>query len=127
MSGRCGTYGSYTRGCRCDDCRAAGTAYQRAYQRRRREERGLAKEPYDLPGIDEGDTSWMEHGACRNVGPDLFFPGRRSGRGTGAKTICAGCPVAEQCLDYALRTGQRYGIWGGMSYDERAVAMQAAS
>jgi WhiB family redox-sensing transcriptional regulator len=126
MSGRCGTYTSYTRGCRCDDCRAAGTEYQRAYQQRKREERDAGRDPYEPAGIDEGDTSWMERGACRSAGPQLFFPTRGSNGGNQAKTICQACPVTDECLDYALRTGQRYGIWGGMNYDERTQVQRKA-
>lgn len=36
-----------------------------------------------------------------------------------AKGICAVCPVIEDCLEYALETNQRAGIWGGTSEKER--------
>lgn len=36
-----------------------------------------------------------------------------------AKRICATCPVASECLDHALVVGERYGIWGGLTPDER--------
>jgi WhiB family redox-sensing transcriptional regulator len=36
-----------------------------------------------------------------------------------AKAVCARCPVAAQCLDYALATGQQHGVWGGTSEEER--------
>lgn len=34
-----GTYGQYTKGCRCDDCRAAKAEYQRDYLNRNPEQR----------------------------------------------------------------------------------------
>jgi hypothetical protein len=36
-----------------------------------------------------------------------------------AKGICYDCPIKKQCFDYALRTNQRHGIWGGTSPEER--------
>jgi WhiB family redox-sensing transcriptional regulator len=36
-----------------------------------------------------------------------------------AKRICAGCQVREQCLDFALRNGERDGIWGGATPEDR--------
>ncbi len=69
------------------------------------------------------DMSWRYRAACRAAEPDLFFP-----IGTGqaaldqlaeAKSICRGCPVVNECLAWALETGQNSGVWGGMSEDER--------
>jgi WhiB family redox-sensing transcriptional regulator len=36
-----------------------------------------------------------------------------------AKRICIGCPVRQECLDYALVSNQRFGIWGGLTEEER--------
>ncbi|MGD2044020.1 MAG: WhiB family transcriptional regulator, partial [Acidimicrobiia bacterium] len=36
-----------------------------------------------------------------------------------AKAVCSVCPVIEDCLQYALETNQRSGIWGGTSEKER--------
>lgn len=61
--------------------------------------------------------------ACRDQDPELFFPtgtGSLAIRQTAeAKKVCHRCPIASDCLSYALRTGQDSGIWGGMSEDER--------
>ena len=35
-----------------------------------------------------------------------------------AKAICATCPVADECLQYALDAGETRGIWGGVAIDE---------
>ena len=58
--------------------------------------------------------------------PELWFPGSEKpqdrlsrGRLRRAKAICHGCPVREECLIYAVRTGQRFGVWGGMTSRER--------
>ena len=36
-----------------------------------------------------------------------------------AKAICMECPVVTECLEYAIRTNQDSGIWGGTTEDER--------
>jgi len=63
---------------------------------------------------------WMADGACRNHpdAPWLWFP-HQGGDTDTPKAICAGCPVRQQCLTYALDTNQTYGVWGGTSERER--------
>lgn len=61
---------------------------------------------------------WQQHGACLASDPDTFFP-ERGEDSRPAKEICRGCPVRQECLDYALDTRQLYGIWGGTSERER--------
>jgi len=36
-----------------------------------------------------------------------------------AKAECRRCPVAAECLNYALRNGEKEGIWGGLTPEER--------
>lgn len=48
--------------------------------------------------------------------PELFF-----GRGKvrlEAKELCAGCPVRQQCLDWATVNDEQ-GVWAGTTRDER--------
>jgi WhiB family redox-sensing transcriptional regulator len=33
--------------------------------------------------------------------------------------VCAGCPVREPCLDYALSYETTHGIWGGLAERDR--------
>lgn len=67
---------------------------------------------------DAPDMSWYELGDCRGVDPDLFFP-ERGASTEEAKAVCAGCAVREQCLEFALTNGEKFGIWGGLSERER--------
>ena len=61
---------------------------------------------------------WTARGACRGADTAVFFT--EQGEATrSAKEVCAGCPVREECLDYALRNGEKFGIWGGTSERER--------
>lgn len=62
---------------------------------------------------------WQERGVCRQVDiGDMFFPDK-GGSTKEAKRICAVCPVAAECLQYALDHDERFGIWGGFSERER--------
>ncbi len=63
-------------------------------------------------------ADWIEQANCRGVDPELFFPAR--GKPTrDAKALCKGCVVREECLDYALAHGERWGIWGGTTERDR--------
>ncbi|MEM9714671.1 MAG: WhiB family transcriptional regulator [Actinomycetota bacterium] len=61
---------------------------------------------------------WWELSNCLGVDPDLFFP-ERGASTREAKEVCRGCVVREDCLEYALVNGEKFGIWGGMSERER--------
>lgn len=70
---------------------------------------------------DEPDNeAWQSQANCLGVDPDLFFPERGASTAE-AKAVCAGCVVREQCLEYALANGEKFGIWGGTSERERRV------
>lgn len=66
---------------------------------------------------------WRQAAACRYADPDLFFPISSVGKATEqiaiAKAYCKHCLVVRFCLDFALRTRQMHGLWGGMTEDER--------
>ena len=68
-------------------------------------------------------ANWRAAGACLSADPDLFFPISAKGPAdkqiARAKTICAGCRVRRECLEFALSHAQTYGIWGGTTADER--------
>jgi len=69
---------------------------------------------------DLSETPWQASANCLGVDPDLFFP-ERGGSTREAKEVCAGCVVRDECLDYALSTGEKFGIWGGLSERERRL------
>ena len=64
------------------------------------------------------DAEWMSQGRCRDVPPALFVPSDGLGVQQ-AQRICADCPVAEACLEYALVNRIDHGVWGGRSERER--------
>jgi WhiB family transcriptional regulator, redox-sensing transcriptional regulator len=75
------------------------------------------------------DRHWRLLAACRSADPDLFFPISSSGRSLAqvaeAKAICAECQVRRHCLAFALRTHQVYGVWGGLTEQERHPLISA--
>ena len=66
----------------------------------------------------EEDRSWQMQANCMGVDPDLFFP-ERGASTREAKEVCRGCVVRDDCLEYALANGEKFGIWGGRSERER--------
>src|SRR5208282_3483211 len=66
---------------------------------------------------------WRHIAACREVDPELFFPIGNSGPALlqieEAKQVCRRCTVMDECLRWAIDSGQDAGVWGGMSEDER--------
>lgn len=60
-------------------------------------------------------------GACRDHPQALFFPDRSQGPNGSdpAKEICEGCPVRQECLDWALTAPEEFGVWGGTTPTER--------
>jgi WhiB family redox-sensing transcriptional regulator len=68
--------------------------------------------------LGASELSWQIKGNCMGVDPDLFFP-ERGASTREAKEVCRGCIVREDCLEYALANGEKFGIWGGLSERER--------
>lgn len=81
--------------------------------------------PYRVPKPDtpSPDLSWQRSAACRDEDPELFWPIGNTGPALlqieDAKAVCRRCDVADRCLQWALETGQDYGVVGGMSEEER--------
>jgi WhiB family redox-sensing transcriptional regulator len=64
------------------------------------------------------DQRWREAAACRTVDVETFYPPAEHD-GREAKAVCFGCPVRETCLEFAIENGERFGVWGGLTPQER--------
>lgn len=64
------------------------------------------------------DESWRDSALCAQTDPELFFP-ETGGSAAPAKLVCAGCPVQAECLDWSLAYDIRFGIWGGLTEEQR--------
>lgn len=73
---------------------------------------------------------WQLDGACRQADPQLFFhpeaergPARRK-RDAAAVAVCADCPVLNECRQHGLSVREPYGVWGGLTEDDREAIYQ---
>ncbi|MFM7718020.1 MAG: WhiB family transcriptional regulator [Actinomycetota bacterium] len=71
-----------------------------------------------LPQNPLPPDAWQDSAACHGVEPDTFFPTSEEEAGP-ALAYCTGCPSREVCLAWALRNGERYGVWGGLTEQQR--------
>lgn len=74
---------------------------------------------------------WRQQATCRDESPEAFFVdagylGKRLSREgvhlavAEAKAVCGRCPVIDACAEWAFENDERWGIWGGLTEDERA-------
>jgi WhiB family redox-sensing transcriptional regulator len=75
--------------------------------------------------------AWQHLAACRGEDSTYFFApsyferrAEKNAREAVAKAICSRCPVRDECLEYALRTRDNHGIWGGMNEMERRAILR---
>lgn len=121
-----GVRSSYARGCRCPECKEANRNYRRIQRPSRTV--GLSLDDTEVPttalpvrgewrdlalclelvATGEADAGWWYEDS----------PGS-SAKYQRARRICAGCPVADDCLAWALELPERFGLWGGKSPKER--------
>lgn len=88
---------------------------------------------FDLSWLVGAIPEWTQDAMCAQVDPELFFP-TTGASSEPAKTICATCPVVEECLEYAesFEAGEQgtqtsygpFGVYGGRSANERRKAMR---
>lgn len=83
-----------------------------------------------LPGPVADLWEWQYQGACREVSTEQFFHPQgergssRRNRAAQAKAICSTCPVIAQCRRHALAVREPYGVWGGLTEEERDAVYQ---
>jgi WhiB family transcriptional regulator, redox-sensing transcriptional regulator len=74
-------------------------------------------------------SNWRAASACLNADPDMFFPvaadNAVSKQVSRALRLCQGCTVRQHCLDFAMQSGEKDGIWGGTTPEERIRARRA--
>jgi WhiB family transcriptional regulator, redox-sensing transcriptional regulator len=83
-----------------------------------------------LPRPVASEWEWQYQGACQELPTEMFFHPdgergpRRANREAAAKAVCATCPVIAACRKHALAVQEPYGIWGGLSEDDRLVIIE---
>lgn len=65
-------------------------------------------------------AQWRAKGSCRGSDPGIFYPPPEDdAEAAEAKVICGTCPVRQPCLEFALTTREKHGVWGGLTERER--------
>lgn len=65
------------------------------------------------------DHNWTARAACEGQS-SLMYPSSMDEQGVQlAKLICAQCPVRDICMNEALNNGEQFGVWGGLTAEER--------
>lgn len=81
--------------------------------------------------ISLDDWEWRKHARCRTEDPSLFFhPDGERGkarirRQQLARRICAECPVTIACQEHSIAFQEAFGIWGGLTEDERVKLLDS--
>ena len=84
-----------------------------------------------LPGPSADAYEWQFEGACLEADPSLFFHPdgergpARARRDAAAVAVCAGCPVLQACRNHGLSVREPYGVWGGLTEDDREAIYKA--
>ena len=75
------------------------------------------------------DASWRQVAACNDIDTNTFFPVGYTDSAMRttklARSICQSCAAQPACLEFALRTLQDHGIWGGRTEEERRTLRRA--
>jgi WhiB family redox-sensing transcriptional regulator len=81
-----------------------------------------------MRNVSVDPDAWMLSAECLGR-TDLFFApdesesrAERRYRESQAKSVCFECVVRVECLSEALRSDERFGIWGGLTERERRAA-----
>lgn len=83
-----------------------------------------------FPATSADSWDWQLKAACRGEDPNTFFhpmnerTTARARRIEAAKVVCNSCPVKNECADHAFRVQEPYGVWGGLSEEERAKILR---
>ena len=64
---------------------------------------------------------WTALAACA-ADPELMFADDYPSV-TAARQVCGGCPVRADCLAFALDHAEPFGVWGGLTTEERAAVL----
>jgi WhiB family redox-sensing transcriptional regulator len=89
--------------------------------------------PTAATAVTTGGMDWYGTGSCNGLDTEIFYlpegirgPSKRA-REAQAKAVCGRCPVATQCLNWALASGELYGVWGGTTPEERETLIPVRS
>lgn len=74
-----------------------------------------------------GSTEWREKAKCSELPKSVFFEynsvsipfsKRRHYKNIALRT-CSLCPVRDECHEFAIKNNEQFGIWAGLTPDQR--------
>jgi WhiB family redox-sensing transcriptional regulator len=68
-------------------------------------------------------ADWTARAACTSHDPDMFFP-LPTQSAASAVAVCRQCAVVDECLDFAIAHGERFGVWGGRRATDRGELLE---
>lgn len=80
-----------------------------------------------LPSLKFAGGNWRENASCHALPKSVFFEynsvsipfsKRRHFKGIAVRT-CDKCPVRGECYEFAVKNNEQFGIWAGLTPDER--------
>ena len=70
-------------------------------------------------------SDWRTRALCKDEDLEMFFPSGSSmqyvAQVIAAKAVCDKCPVKVECRDAAFQFDNEYGVWAGLSEEERKI------
>ena len=73
--------------------------------------------------INPDVSKWWNLGACRGLDSSIFYPDDEA-EANAAKSVCDSCAVKSECLDHALDSREKAGVWGGATERDRRRIMR---
>jgi WhiB family transcriptional regulator, redox-sensing transcriptional regulator len=68
--------------------------------------------------VSKHELEWRMLGACRGLDASVFYPENDEDAEI-AKQVCRECGVRTACLEFALESREKVGVWGGATERER--------
>lgn len=65
------------------------------------------------------EQNWREKAACKGKDTSEFYLEDGKRLTSKIKQMCYSCPVRIDCLHYAIKNAETYGIWGGLGHRSR--------
>lgn len=72
-----------------------------------------------FPTYVNTNEEWRANASCKDLPKNLFHPVGQADTSY-AMAVCTRCPVKEECLQYAQDNKIDFGIWGGVTEEERS-------
>lgn len=73
------------------------------------------------PRMGAAEPGWRSRSACRGLPSDMFVSAElmSNDEEDAAKRVCTECAVTADCLSYSIVNAVRFGVWGGLTGEER--------